>query len=204
MQKVLVFLLLFLSVALFSAAHAIEPVKGEGYDVANEGKESSASDGVVWGDVLEEIADEEDISYFKNALILAGIDKEISKGSFSVFAPQNEVFEEMDKDILAKLEAIENRKKLKRLIRMHIVPGSIHLVPSRSKTTRMETLSSQDFIIAKRFGRDFFINNKKIVSTDMHADGILYEMDGLVVDVDQWEFKEPDPKKNPAKSHIIQ
>jgi len=186
----------------FTWAHAAPPVEGEGYDTTTN-ETTSPDNSVVWGDNLEEISEEEELTAFKNAIILAGVDKEIKSGDFSIFAPINEVFEEMDPDILAKLEAVENRRYLVRLIRMHIAPGTHYMIKSNEKTTRMKTLSKQDVIIAKKYGRSFYINNKKIVSKDMHADGILYKLDGLVTDVEQWEFKEPGAKQPKNQVRIL-
>ena len=145
-----------------------------------------------YGDVYEEIAEDGDLNRFANAIILSGMWKHINDGgNYTVFAPVDEVFEDMDPDLIAKLESEKNRKYLKRFVGMHIVKDTHYLVGNSTRTTRMETLSD-DTIIVKRLGPDhFYLNGHKILSKDMHADGILYEVDGIAKDITFWEFKEP-------------
>lgn len=162
--------------------------------------ETSDIQGAVMGDVLEEIMDVDDYNYFVRAIILSGVDKDIQSGAFTVFAPINEYWEKMDPELIKKFESEENRDKLKRFVGAHIVPGTVYLVNNNDKTTRMETLSG-DVIIAKKLGnkgaKTFTLNGRKILSTDMHADGILYELDGFAIDSELWDFREYDHKKEP-------
>ena len=162
---------------------------------ADEAAPQATQSDYTQSDVLEEISEEEDLSIFRNAVILSGVDKEITEGDFTVFGPENDAFKKMDPALLKKLEAVENRDKLKRFVRNHIVKGTVYLVNSNDKTTRMETISPGDVIMAKKLGNkgsfSFTVNGRSLLSKDMHSDGILYKLDGFAVDIDQWEFKEP-------------
>jgi len=132
------------------------------------------------GDLVETMQQATSLQTFVDAVNAAGLaDTLQGQGPFTVFAPANEAFAKLPKDVLDGL--LRDRSRLAVLLSAHIVPGKITTTEAK-KLASLATLSGQRITV----GQDgsLTVNKAKVVQADVAADnGVLHVIDTLLISI---------------------
>ena len=105
--------------------------------------------------------------------VLDGDDK------YTLFAPDNEAFERLTAPVYARL-INEDRKKLRRIMEYHIVPGEYKL-DDLSHNSRLQTLNGNDIIITTVNDKQTRINESNIIRGNKWAsNGVIHVIDAVL------------------------
>jgi uncharacterized surface protein with fasciclin (FAS1) repeats len=117
---------------------------------------------------------------FVELLQLAGVDDELAgAGPFTVFAPNDEAFAEVDPEIMKRGRQKQNRDKLRALLRFHVSRQRLTATGLR-EVTQVSTMSGQP-ISVKAKGELLIVGNAVVVSPNVMApNGIVHEIDHVV------------------------
>ena len=101
------------------------------------------------------------------------------KGPFTVFAPNNAAFAKLPPGTLEDLLKPENKKKLAKLLKHHVVSGRITAAEVKSGTVK--TLDGGKVEVAVDNGRVGF-GGAKVISADLPAsNGVIHVIDAVVL-----------------------
>ncbi len=105
------------------------------------------------------------------AVRAAGLDDDLTgRGPFTIFAPTDEAFSRLPSGTVQSLLRSENRGRLTRILRYHVVPGNINtfgLTPGR--TLRLRTLAGQSLTVRVTDASEVFVNDNKVILADIPA-----------------------------------
>lgn len=105
------------------------------------------------------------------AVRAAGLDDDLTgRGPFTIFAPTDEAFSRLPTGTVQSLLRSENRGRLTRILRYHVVPGNINtfgLTPGR--TLRLRTLAGQSLTVRVTDASEVFVNDNKVILADIPA-----------------------------------
>ena len=97
------------------------------------------------------------------------------EGPFTVFAPTDEAFSKIPKEVLADLLKPENKKQLQSILTYHVVPGRV-LAGDLLKTAEAKTVQGSP----ARFSLS--VENAKIVKTDIKcSNGVIHVIDAVIM-----------------------
>ena len=101
------------------------------------------------------------------------------KGPFTVFAPNNAAFAKLPAGTLEDLLKPENKKKLARLLKNHVVSGRI--TAGEVKSGMVKTLDGKKVEVAVENGKVGF-GGAKVIAADLPAsNGVIHVIDTVVV-----------------------
>jgi len=111
------------------------------------------------------------------------IDTLKGKGPFTVFAPSDEAFAKLPKGTVEDLLKPENKEKLKAVLLIHVVPGSV-LAADVVKLKEAKTAGGKTVKITTdggvKVGTDKGMS--KVVKTDIKADnGVIHVIDAVIL-----------------------
>ncbi len=91
-------------------------------------------------------------------------------GPFTIFAPTNEAFEALPSGTVQTLLRPENKARLARILRYHVVPGNINTLGlTPGQTLRLRTLAGQPLTIRVTDASEVFVNGNKVIMADIPA-----------------------------------
>jgi uncharacterized surface protein with fasciclin (FAS1) repeats len=132
---------------------------------------------------------------FVKAIQVAGLTQTIKGyGALTVFAPVDEGFAELPKDIFDELMKPANKPKLASIILAHIIKGKMMM--AQAKTATVTTLGDSKIHLAKE-GSSLSYGDANVVKPDLIAsNGIIHLIDKVVLP----EQEEPPAEKKERKS----
>ncbi|HEX7193487.1 MAG TPA: fasciclin domain-containing protein [Chthoniobacterales bacterium] len=132
---------------------------------------------------------------FVKAIQIAGLTQTIKGyGALTVFAPVDEGFAELPKDIFDELMKPANKPKLASIILAHIIKGK--MMAAQAKTTTVTTLGDSKIHLAKE-GSSLSYGDANVVKPDLIAsNGVIHLIDKVVLP----EQEEPPAEKKERKS----
>ena len=105
-------------------------------------------------------------------------------GPFTVFAPTDEAFAKLPAGTLDTLLKPENKSKLQRILKAHVVAGKV-MAADVVKLSSAKAVSGDMLAIASRAGV-VTVDGAKVVTTDIAAtNGVIHVIDSVIVPKDQ-------------------
>jgi uncharacterized surface protein with fasciclin (FAS1) repeats len=105
-------------------------------------------------------------------------------GPFTVFAPTDEAFAKLPAGTLETLLKPENKPKLQRILKAHVVSGKV-MAADVVKTSSAKAVSGDTLTIASRNG-GVTVNGAKVVKTDIATtNGVIHVIDSVIVPKDE-------------------
>ena len=103
-----------------------------------------------------------------------------SKGPFTVFAPSDEAFSELDSNVLTDLLKPENKDKLTGILTFHVLTGKV-MSTDISGIIEATTVNGQKLTVKKSYG-NVFVNDAQVVSADIEADnGVIHVINKVLI-----------------------
>jgi len=105
-------------------------------------------------------------------------------GPFTVFAPTDEAFAKLPAGTLESLLKPENKLKLQRILKSHVVAGRV-MAADVVKTSSAKAVSGDTLTIASRDG-GVTVDGAKVVKTDIAAtNGVIHVIDSVILPKDE-------------------
>ncbi len=102
------------------------------------------------------------------------------EGPFTVFAPTDEAFKKVPKEVLADLLKPENKDKLVAVLTYHVVPGKV-LAADVVKLDKAKTVQGSEAKITVKEGT-VKIDGAKVVKTDIICkNGVIHVIDAVIL-----------------------
>ncbi|MCB9876218.1 MAG: fasciclin domain-containing protein [Planctomycetes bacterium] len=115
------------------------------------------------------------------AATAAGLAETLAEGGpFTVFAPTDEAFAELDQDTLASLLKPENKEKLAAILKLHVVAGRM---PAADvvKMKNMKSLLGQEVAVHVEDGK-VTVGGANVIATDVFAgNGVVHVIDRVLL-----------------------
>lgn len=138
--------------------------------------------------IVDVAADGEQFSTLVKAIKAAGLTDTLQgEGPFTVFAPDNQAFEQLPEGKLDQLLKPENRDQLKELLTYHVVPGRIDFVDvmaiegvHSSNGSVVETVQGNQIKI-KVVDDTVMVDGATVTKPDIEAsNGVIHVIDGVL------------------------
>jgi uncharacterized surface protein with fasciclin (FAS1) repeats len=101
-------------------------------------------------------------------------------GPFTIFAPTDDAFGQLDQGLLEALLRAENRTQLQSVLKYHVIPGRLSLREAFSSNT-LETLQGSELSVGFDEG-SFMVNEVSIVDNDLDSkNGVIHVIDGVLL-----------------------
>jgi uncharacterized surface protein with fasciclin (FAS1) repeats len=105
-------------------------------------------------------------------------------GPFTVFAPTDEAFAKLPAGTLDALLAPENKSKLQRILKSHVIAGKV-MAADVVKTSSAKAVSGDTLTIASREG-GVTVDRAKVVKADIAAsNGVIHVIDSVILPKDE-------------------
>jgi uncharacterized surface protein with fasciclin (FAS1) repeats len=133
-------------------------------------------------DIVQTIKDRSDLSTFWKAVDQSGVDSELrGKGPYTVLAPTNEAFEQLDTSTLNQLMDKKNRSQLRDIIRGHIFRESMKASDfKRKKKARPMYGNSVPY---KESGNQVKLGDATVERADIScSNGVIHTIDNFVTE----------------------
>ncbi|MHB8955192.1 MAG: fasciclin domain-containing protein [Pirellulaceae bacterium] len=102
------------------------------------------------------------------------------KGPFTVFAPTDEAFEKVPKQVLNDLLKPENKEKLAAVLTYHVVAGKV-LAADVVKLSKAKTVQGSEVKIAVKDGK-VKVDKANVVKTDIVCkNGVIHVIDAVIL-----------------------
>lgn len=107
------------------------------------------------------------------------VDTLTGEGPFTVFAPTNEAFAKLPKGTVEELLKPENKEKLQKILKFHVVPGKI--MAADVKTMAASTAAGEKAEVVVKDGVVTY-GGQKVIKTDIVAsNGVIHWIDGVAM-----------------------
>jgi len=107
------------------------------------------------------------------------VDTLSGEGPFTVFAPTNEAFAKLPEGTVEELLKPENKEKLQKILKFHVVPGKI--MAADVKTMAAPTAAGEEAAVVVEDGVVTF-GGQKVIKTDIVAsNGVIHWIDGVAM-----------------------
>ncbi len=130
---------------------------------------------------IAEAAKQAGFSILLEAIIKAGLAEALqSSENITVFAPDNDAFNELDKSLLENLLKPENKDKLVEILKYHVISGEM---PSDAVVSldEIEMMNGKTVEIFQRNG-DVLINDARVIQPDIKTkNGIIHVIDKVLI-----------------------
>ncbi len=101
------------------------------------------------------------------------------EGPFTVFAPTNEAFEKLPEGTVEELLKPENKEKLQKILKFHVVPGKI--MAADVKTMAADTAADDKVGVVVKDGVVTY-GGAKVIKTDVVAsNGVIHWIDAVAM-----------------------
>lgn len=102
------------------------------------------------------------------------------KGPFTVFAPTDAAFAKLPKGTVASLLKPENKRKLAKILKYHVVAGEIEAADIKTGRSLVKTVGGQSITVKKHGG--VRVNNARVVTADVQAsNGVIHVIDKVLL-----------------------
>ena len=102
------------------------------------------------------------------------------EGPFTVFAPTDEAFSKVPKDVIANLLKPENKDKLVAVLTYHVVPGKV-MAADVVKVTSAKTVQGTD-VDVKVSDSGVMIDGANVIATDIETtNGVIHVIDSVIL-----------------------
>ena len=102
------------------------------------------------------------------------------KGPFTVFAPTDEAFKKIPKEVLADLLKPENKEKLAAVLTYHVVAGKV-LAADVVKLSKAKTVQGAEAKITVKEGK-VKVDDANVVKTDIICkNGVIHVIDAVIL-----------------------
>ncbi|MBX3430382.1 MAG: fasciclin domain-containing protein [Hyphomonadaceae bacterium] len=120
------------------------------------------------GDILDVAAATGQFTRFLAAVQAAGFEETLrGEGPFTIFAPTDEAFRQMDQAQVARLMQPQNRDELLALLAYHVIPERVTTESVGHRTTRPESANGYRVTLDGRDG--LRVNDELVVMPDISA-----------------------------------
>ncbi|MBL8547806.1 MAG: fasciclin domain-containing protein [Hyphomonadaceae bacterium] len=120
------------------------------------------------GDVLDVAAATGQFTRFLEAVEAAGYEETLrGEGPFTIFAPTDEAFRQMDQREIERLMRPQNRDELVALLAYHVVPERVTTASVNGRSTRPESANGYRVTVDGRDG--LRVNDQLVVMPDIDA-----------------------------------
>ena len=135
--------------------------------------------------LVQVAAGTESLSTFADLADRVGLESEIAQGGpYTVFAPANEAFENLQEATLGSLMEEDNDPLLQSVLRNHVVEGEI-LSADVMDTTSVLTLQGETLLV-ERVNNTLEVNGVEVLQSDVQADnGIIHIISGVLLPSDR-------------------
>ena len=149
------------------------------------GNASFAGCGTCDKTVVQVAVDSKDFKTLVAAVKAAGLAETLSsKGPFTVFAPTDQAFAKLPKEMLEDLLKPENKKKLAGILTYHVVPGRV-MAKDVVKLQDAKTVQGSKVNISVKYGT-VMVDKAKVVKTDIACkNGVIHVIDTVIVPKDE-------------------
>lgn len=129
---------------------------------------------------MDLVSKEPRFSKFNEAIAIAGLTDKFS-GNFTVFAPLDGAFNKLPEDKVTDLVKPENREYLKKLLLLHVVPGTLTIDDLKKRDT-LKTEAGRDIKVdVSQDLQQITIENAKVTEPRKEAENwCLYAVDSLL------------------------
>lgn len=129
--------------------------------------------------IVDVAKNNDQFSTLANLVQTAGLANTLAgDGPFTVFAPNNDAFNQLPKETLEALQKPENRDLLTEILKYHVVPGQVPA--SALRTGALDTLNGG---LAVRVNPDrVVVNDGSVVTPDISAsNGLIHEINRVMI-----------------------
>lgn len=110
----------------------------------------------------------------------AGLAEALTKGEYTIFAPTDEAFAKLDKQVVADLLKPENKKQLAAILKYHVVAGKV-MAEDAAKLTAAPTLNGQRIPLDVA-AKQPMVGSAKVLKTDIScSNGIIHVVDAVIM-----------------------
>lgn len=103
-----------------------------------------------------------------------------SKGPLTVFAPTDAAFAKLPKGTVESLLRPENKHKLARILKYHVVAGEIEAADIKPGRSHVKTLAGRSVTVRKHGG--VTVNGARVVAADVGAsNGVIHVLDRVLI-----------------------
>ena len=143
--------------------------------------------------ILDAAGTKSEISTFMELVQAANISKAFEQeGEFTIFAPNNEAFEQLPAGQLDYLKKPENRNELIQVLQAHIISGKV--TTAQLQSNQRIQVGQDDYIEVASAGSNpnaFTIGGANIVESNIEANnGVIHVVDRVLVTADSVTDKE--------------
>ncbi len=101
------------------------------------------------------------------------------EGPFTVFAPTDEAFEKLPEGTVEELLKPENKEKLQKILKFHVVPGKV--MAADVKTMAADTAAGEKAGVVVEDGVVTYAG-QKVIKTDVEtSNGVIHWIDGVAM-----------------------
>jgi uncharacterized surface protein with fasciclin (FAS1) repeats len=123
---------------------------------------------------------EKNMTTLKKGIVASGLDQVLSgTGPFTVFAPSDTAFGKLESGVIDDLLRPENKVKLIRLLRQHVVIGKVNFKDFK-EGDKLKTIDGRELLVSIMEGKvsieGTFLSNRVIATSN----GLLYSLDALL------------------------
>jgi uncharacterized surface protein with fasciclin (FAS1) repeats len=133
---------------------------------------------VVTHDLLETIVSSDSLSTLNRAIEAADMGDALKgKGPLTIFAPTNEAFKQIPKDVLNS--TLKNKPRLESILKYHVVSGK-HMASDIDNLPSVQTLQGESLRISTEGG--IRINDASVVHADIECtNGVIHLIDSVLM-----------------------
>jgi len=132
----------------------------------------------VTHDIMETIVSMDSLSTLNQAIEAADLGDALKgAGPLTIFAPQNEAFKQIPKDLLDA--TLQDKPRLQSILKYHVVSGK-HMSSEVMNLTSVETLEGRSLQISTEGGCR--INDASVVQADIQCtNGVIHLIDSVLM-----------------------
>ncbi|WP_197222149.1 fasciclin domain-containing protein [Fictibacillus sp. 18YEL24] len=130
-------------------------------------------------DIVDTAVEAGDFKILAAALEKAGLVETLKgAGPYTVFAPTDQAFEKLLKELNVTAEELLNREDLKNILLYHVVPGKV-MSTDLQNGMKVKTLAGKEVIISLNPVK---VNNATVVKPDVEAsNGVIHVIDAVLL-----------------------
>jgi uncharacterized surface protein with fasciclin (FAS1) repeats len=130
--------------------------------------------------ITQVVGAEKNLTILKKSVAASGLDSVLSgDGPYTVFAPSDRAFENLEKGVLDNLLKTENKSKLRELLNYHVVAGKINFKDLKDGE-KLKALNGKELHVHVKGGH-VKIEGAEIQSHDLaSSNGVIHSMDSVM------------------------
>jgi uncharacterized surface protein with fasciclin (FAS1) repeats len=130
--------------------------------------------------ITKVVAETDDLRTLSAALIVSGIDEQLSQtGPYTFFAPNEDAFSEMGVDALVALAA--NREDLANTLRCHVVAG-LYRLSDLTGEDQLRSIAGTELFVSIGEDDESYVEEARIIRGDLPAEnGIIHLIDLVIL-----------------------